>query len=68
MDYEDEAKHGAEAKHRFSRAPLFERRGDRIVLRDAYDRPYERIFRLRVWLYGSLALNAALAIALYWKP
>ena len=50
--------HDHEPRHSFRPSPLFERRGDRMVTRGVCDdRPYERIFRLKLWLALSLAIN-----------
>jgi hypothetical protein len=52
-----------EPRHAYRPSPLFERRGDRLVLRGlAEDRPYERIFRLKLWLALSFAGNVALVL------
>jgi hypothetical protein len=53
-----------ESRHTYKHSPLFERRGDRMVSRGiGDDRPYERIFRLKLWLWVSVLVNAALVIA-----
>jgi hypothetical protein len=52
-----------EPRHTYKPSMLFERRGDRMVLRGlAEDRPYERIFRLKLWLAFSLVGNLALVL------
>jgi len=56
------------ARHVYKPSPLFEQRGDRMVSRGiGEDRPYERIFRLKLWLWVSLALNVALALAVWYR-
>jgi len=58
--------HDHEPRHVYRSSPLFERRGDRFVARGIrQDSPYERIFRLKLWLAGSLLANVALALVLY---
>ena len=55
-----------EPRHAYRASPLFERRGDRIVSRGVgADLPYERIFRLKLWLALSLATNWLLALGLW---
>jgi hypothetical protein len=52
-----------EPRHAYRPSPLFERRGDRIVSRGVgADLPYERIFRLKLWLALSLAVNCVLGL------
>lgn len=58
--------HDHEPRHVYRASPLFERRGERYVARGiGGDRPYERIFRLKLWLVVSVFVNAVLALVVW---
>lgn len=58
--------HDHEPRHVYRSSPLFERRGDRFVARGiGADLPYERIFRLKLWLALSFAGNVVLLLVVW---